>query len=326
MVEISFIVPVYNTSEYLVQCLDSLVAQSEIDKEIIIVNDGSTDNSLEIILDYVQRYEYISFVDQVNQGLSAARNAGIERAVGEYLWFVDSDDYLYGNDVAAKLYQQGKKHDLEMVFGRNLRGTMDGGTKIGSERFYRIKQWCGKVMSAREYWLETIKANCFWAPVWRGIYRRSYIIENDLYFIVGRIHEDEPHTLKALTVSNTAKVMQVEDIVYVYRINNAGIVNNTSLKSLYNSAKGNIQNYAWVSVYVKEQSLDSEFINIIYNMINWWLTAVMEKGRKLAEKDKKEFNKFMLSELWKLFCNKNVVWYNKKKIFKIMSKTLRDRY
>ena len=172
---ISFIVPVYNTSEYLVQCLDSIVAQIDIEKEIIIVNDGSTDNSLEIILDYVQRYEYISLVDQVNQGLSAARNAGIERAVGEYLWFVDSDDYLYSNDVAAKLYQQGKKHDLEMVFGRNLRGTLDGGTKIGSEKFYRIKQWCGKVMSAREYWLGTINDNCFVSTVWRGIYRRLII-------------------------------------------------------------------------------------------------------------------------------------------------------
>ena len=109
-------------------------------------------------------------------------------------------------------------------------------------------------------------------------------------------------------------------------LNHQGIVNNPSLKSVYNSVRGNLQNYAWGSTYVKEQMNDNEAKTIAYNIINWWLDAVMLKWQKLAKNDKKEFNKFMLRELWKLFCNKDVVWYNKKRIFKIMSRIVRGRY
>lgn len=91
---ISIIVPVYNVSMYLEQCLNSLLNQSYEEIEIILVNDGSTDNSLEICKKYAREHSSIVVVSQTNQGLSVARNTGIDKAIGEYIMFVDSDDWI----------------------------------------------------------------------------------------------------------------------------------------------------------------------------------------------------------------------------------------
>ena len=92
--KISIIIPVYNVENYLAECLNSVVNQTYRNIEIIIVNDGSTDNSFSIIQQYQLQDERIKIINQENQGLSAARNAGMKVASGEYLWFVDSDDYV----------------------------------------------------------------------------------------------------------------------------------------------------------------------------------------------------------------------------------------
>lgn len=94
MVKYSFIVPVYNTSNYLKKCIDSLVNQTYKSFEIIIVNDGSTDNSLDIINGYKESNKNIKIINQKNGGLSNARNNGVKKASGEYIIFVDSDDYV----------------------------------------------------------------------------------------------------------------------------------------------------------------------------------------------------------------------------------------
>ena len=94
MIKYSFVVPVYNTSKYLKKCLDSLVKQTFKDFEVIIVNDGSTDKSKDIILKYESKYDSIKVINQENQGLSMARNNGVKKASGKYIIFIDSDDYV----------------------------------------------------------------------------------------------------------------------------------------------------------------------------------------------------------------------------------------
>ena len=97
--KLSIIVPVYNVADYLPKCLDSLLVQdlSQNEYEIIVVNDGSTDNSGKIAEEYSKTYSNIILINQENQGLSGARNTGIQNAKGEYVQFVDSDDYLEPN-------------------------------------------------------------------------------------------------------------------------------------------------------------------------------------------------------------------------------------
>ena len=99
MIQLSIIVPVYNTEKYLSRCLDSLIRQdlSPNEYEIIVINDGSQDNSREIVRDYMSRHPQISFFEQANQGLFETRNVGIDRAKGKYIYFVDSDDFIAPN-------------------------------------------------------------------------------------------------------------------------------------------------------------------------------------------------------------------------------------
>lgn len=114
MKKISVIVPVYNTDKYLAKCLDSLVNQTLEDIEILVVNDGSSDNSQQIIEDYSLRFDQLKSFVKENGGLSDARNFGVERAEGEYIAFVDSDDFV-DEAMFETMYVLGKKHNAEIV-------------------------------------------------------------------------------------------------------------------------------------------------------------------------------------------------------------------
>ena len=114
MIKISVIVPVYNVEDYLAKCLDSLVNQTLEDIEIIVVNDGSPDNSDKIIKEYAKKYDSIKSFKKENGGLSDARNYGIEKATGEYIAFIDSDDFI-SNDMLDKMYKKAKNDKLDIV-------------------------------------------------------------------------------------------------------------------------------------------------------------------------------------------------------------------
>ena len=112
--KVSVIVPVYNVEQYLSDCLESICRQTLKGIEIIVVNDGSTDNSLSIIKSFQQKYSNIKLINKKNGGLSSARNAGIDMAVGEYLFFVDSDDYIDSQTVES-LVRQAMRDDSDVV-------------------------------------------------------------------------------------------------------------------------------------------------------------------------------------------------------------------
>ena len=112
--KVSIIVPVYNTEKYLSKCLDSLINQDFSDYEIIIVNDGSTDNSEDIINDYANKYDNIKTFKKKNGGLSSARNYGLAKAIGKYITFVDSDDYVE-KDFLKELYNAINKDNSDIA-------------------------------------------------------------------------------------------------------------------------------------------------------------------------------------------------------------------
>lgn len=122
---VSVVIPVYNTEKYLKQCLDSIIHQTFDDIEIIAINDGSTDNSLEILKSYSKKYsDKLKIIDSINQGAGKARNLGIDASSGEYIWFVDSDDWLYPSAI-EKMYNAAKCYNVSMVtceFQRRIGG------------------------------------------------------------------------------------------------------------------------------------------------------------------------------------------------------------
>ena len=117
---VSIIVPVYNCAQFLNRCMDSLVNQTLKDIEIICINDGSTDNSPEILQEYAAKDSRIKIINKENGGLSSARNRGLAAAQGEYLGFVDSDDWV-DLDFFEKLYNAAKKYDTDIATGGIIR-------------------------------------------------------------------------------------------------------------------------------------------------------------------------------------------------------------
>lgn len=116
MIKVSIIVPIYNVEKYLKRCLDSLVNQTLNDIEIICINDGSTDGSLEILNEYGRRDDRIVIINQENSGLSATRNKGIDIAKGQFIGFVDSDDWV-SKDYFEKLYNSAIQNEAEIAVG-----------------------------------------------------------------------------------------------------------------------------------------------------------------------------------------------------------------
>ena len=112
--KISVIVPIYNSEKFLNKCLDSIVNQTLREIEIILINDGSVDSSYQICERYAEYDKRIILINQENKGVSSARNAGIEKASGEYLGFVDSDDYIEA-EMYSKLYNSAKRYDADLV-------------------------------------------------------------------------------------------------------------------------------------------------------------------------------------------------------------------
>ena len=126
--KVSVIVPVYNVEKYIKKCLDSLVNQTLNGVEIIVVNDGSPDNSQKIIDEYTKKYKNVKSYIKENGGLSDARNYGIKKATGEYISFVDSDDYIR-NDMLEIMYNYAIKEDLDVVVCDSI-NVYDNGSEI----------------------------------------------------------------------------------------------------------------------------------------------------------------------------------------------------
>lgn len=116
-VKVSVIIPVYNTEKYLCECLDSVLSQSLKEIEIICIDDGSIDKSNEILHSYQVRDDRLRIIEQKNQGAASARNAGIKIACGEFIGFMDSDDYYPSNDVLEKLYTATQKYEVKAAGG-----------------------------------------------------------------------------------------------------------------------------------------------------------------------------------------------------------------
>ena len=185
--KLSVIVPVYNVEAYITVCLDSLLKQdlSDSDYEIICVDDSSTDRSGEIVQEYALRYRQITVIHQVNRGLSAARNAGLQAATGEYVYFIDSDDFLESG-VLGGLYCLAAEKNLDQLlfdfesFADEAVG-LPAGRKVDPERL--ILFWDPQEM--RHY-----KAVPKWRTAWNYLVRRSVLMEYGLAFPEGTLFED----------------------------------------------------------------------------------------------------------------------------------------
>lgn len=183
-IKLSIVIPVYNVEAYIGRCLESLIGiDSFIDNEVIVVNDGTKDNSMKVVNGFHKFFRNFYIINQENRGLSAARNAGIEYSSGEYIYFLDSDDYVSLPEF-CNVFSKIESIGSDCIVG-NYFDDINGALIYGSSR---IKTHSDIVMNGETFFTKYYKY--IDTPVWRCIYRSSLIKDNNFKFTEGVMHED----------------------------------------------------------------------------------------------------------------------------------------
>ncbi len=213
----SVVVPVYNVELYLEQCLEILWTQDYSDYEVICVNDGSTDSSREILTAWETRMPQMRVIDQSNGGLSAARNTGLQAATGDYVVFVDSDDWVEPT-MLSRLAEEAHGEDM-ICFACRKSDSGATDTLIPEQN----DGWSYYNRHALEH--REVPFVC----VWQRCYRREFLMDNNLRFREGVLHEDNEFTPRACLKAKRNKV--IPDVLYNYRIRPGSIMTTRGLRS-----------------------------------------------------------------------------------------------
>lgn len=212
-INISFILPIYNVAPYLSDAIESILRQN-ISKEIILVDDGSTDESLNIALTYARQYSFIYVIHSQNKGVSSARNIGLRIAKGEYVLFLDPDDFLYPNLNLEKLYSLAKEHNVDVIKGTHLLNV--------NEQFIACSPVSSSVNSQNAY-LSTLNAlfyaaipNNWFIPIGTFLIKRKLLLLNHIVFNQSLpFGEDTLFNVELLLCNGI--ILEVADYFMVYR-------------------------------------------------------------------------------------------------------------
>lgn len=218
MIKLSIIVPVYNVEKYIHSCIESIFKQGldENDFEVIIVNDGSKDNSIEVIQDIIEQHSNITVINQENLSLSVARNNGIAIAKGEYIFMPDSDDLLIENSLAT-LLKKALETKADLIVADFIRMNDDEIAHSGT-RYFSQHELVAIEKNGHELFMEDL--NPYQCYVWRTIYRRKFIIDNHISFIPGINFQDVPFTHECYLKAD--KCIKTSWLLNIYRVGRPG--------------------------------------------------------------------------------------------------------
>ena len=295
---ISIIVPIYNVEKYLERCMNSLLNQTIKDIEIIMVDDGSPDNCPQMCDEYAKKDNRVKVIHKQNAGLGLARNSGLEVATGEYVAFVDSDDYV---DVSMykKLYEMASERNTDAVFCGFRK-------EFSPNRFIECKE-CKDYIEYANNQIDDLILDFVAAPphskaeyvhdmsVWHSIYKRSIIEENKIKFISEREYASEDIPFQIDFLKCCKKVAFIPDIFYVYCYNGGSLTKSfktekfEKIQALYHLLKER-------TVDIDKDSLRAKrlFIGYVRAMIRLIVSLDITKGQKL------EFIKNIIAaNIWK---------------------------
>ncbi len=234
---VSVIIPVYNVEPWLKECLDSVVNQSLQNIEIICVDDGSTDNSQAILLEYAAQDKRMAVAAQNNSGLSTSRNNGASLARGTYLYFIDSDDYI-DPQALDLLYQRSEKDSLDVLYFNRL-GFADLPkfnkeairlNKIHQNDFAYLNE--STVYQGSEIYISMVQHEEFRSPVWFQFFNREFYLKNNFSFYEGILHEDELFTFQSML--NASRAGYLPQALYYRRYRSDSIMSeHASFSNVY---------------------------------------------------------------------------------------------
>ncbi len=209
MCKITVAIPVYNCEKTLKKCLDSIINQTFEEIEILIINDGSPDNSEEICLDYMKKDERIKYVRRENGGLASVRNLALETSKGEYLCFIDSDDYI-DLDAISFMYEKAQKENSDIVL-----------CGYYTENGNAVQRVYYKGENADTLDIIELKANNLIDPAWNKLYRLDFLKETGVRFPEGEYYEDTFFNLSLIPYN--PKITVCEECFYHYVLNMGSI-------------------------------------------------------------------------------------------------------
>lgn len=284
--KLSIIIPVYNVELYLIECLDSVFSQDISECEVIAIDDGSTDSSGSILDEYKCRHPDLILIHQINKGLCGARNVGIDIAKGDYIYFLDSDDYLLSDSI--RLILDKINENYTEIIGFNA--------YINDKVFFTCKNLPELLLTGVNFFEEFYSKNYFYpiVNVWLYVYKTDFIRSNDLFFLEGLYHEDIHFSNICFCLARSIIVFDVP-ILY-YRLQREGSISATvrlkniqdksyicrdldkyySKKNFYNSYFYNhlFQSYLFTIM----QAVDNNHIKYRQKYFSWEDICVMKKG------------------------------------------------
>ena len=276
MAEVSIIVPVYQVEKYIRQCIESILAQTFTDFELILVDDGSKDNSGQICEEYAARDKRVKVIHKINGGLSDARNKGMDNADGNYFMFVDSDDYI-APTMTECLYKSILKENADIA-ACNFRYFFEGDEKKVFSTENRAEALCGREIL---YNRKNERNYGFWTVAWNKLYKTETF--KNLRFRTGKYHEDEfwANDIYQMDI----RVVTVSECLYFYRQRDNGIMGNMSLQRCFDITEAFDER---INIYLRDEKYSSQAYKVlIYSLEH------LNKGKKLIknEEDKERFNK-----------------------------------
>ena len=299
MPKVSVIVPIYNVEGYIEKCLETLVNQTLDDIEIILVNDGSKDNSALIAKKYLEKYpEKIVYLEKENGGLSDARNYGMPYAKGEYIAFLDSDDYVE-KDMYEKMYEIAKKENSDMV-------ECDFYWEYPDKK----KEDIGKIYSGKNEMLEKIRV-----VAWNKLIKREILEKTKIQFPKGYRYEDVEFTYKLIPYLEKVSFLKKPCIHYMQRQGSISNTQNERTKEIFDVLEHVIDYYKQNNFFEKYKN-ELEYVYIRYAFCSSLLRIVKIEDENIQEQ--------LLQTTWKNVNTKFPNW-KKNPILK-KNKSLKDLY
>lgn len=275
---ISWIVPAYNVESLIIQCLKSLVSVGipEDEYEIIVINDGSTDNTLKVIKDFACCFSSIKVFTQENQGISVTRNRALGLAKGEYVHFVDSDDYIVNVKYLAHCIRFAIEKKLDVLVFKSQNVSFDSlpsDEKHNNENHFAFSE----IMDGQTLWERFSFVNM----VWTYLIKRQFIIDNNLIFVPGILMEDFKYNIDVFCLAK--RCVRTDAIIYSYRHNQNSILHDASIKKQQKLIDGFIfnANYYYDIVNDKEKNIKYGAKQVLKEQVNQILLFGMMRAFKI---------------------------------------------
>lgn len=285
-IKVSVVISIYNTAKYLSACLDSICQQTLKEIEIICINDGSTDDSAEIIQNYAARDARVRVLEQDNSGLSMARNQGLSLARGEYIYFMDSDDLL-DLEALEKLYWRSKEENLDVLYF-NGRTFFENKTVKEAhpefEDFYVRKSRFPECTVGEEMFRQMRRCKDYRTSVCIQFFRRQYLMDHKLDFIPGILHEDNAFSFQAILLAE--RVGYTEEQFFHRRVRENSIMTG---RVTFARAYGYFRCYLSMEEFVRSHEFSEDIEEELFQALNGIKNSAKKQYQRLKREEKYAF-------------------------------------